>query len=283
MANGQKKRTPAKHADRPKVFRVYLSKPFVVAVSSRASVFQAGLLPGRVWLRSLSALVTSDVSPLVPLAPSMAAPPTDRELVDRARSGDGPAFDEIVRRHHGRIHRLALHMLRDRAEAEDVAQETFIRAYQALGRFDGRSEPYTWIYRIAVNLSLNLLRSRRGQTGRVDVQDPRLEGLLTETRPSALADPAGSAQRKELYLTLCEGIDGLSETLRTTLILVCVDGRSHEEASAILGAPPGTIAWRVHEARRKLKGMLSERGFEVEESESASKPSKPSQEGGGGK
>jgi RNA polymerase sigma-70 factor (ECF subfamily) len=195
------------------------------------------------------------------------APPTDRELVDRARNGDAAAFDDLVRRHHARIHRLALHMLRDRAEAEDVAQETFIRAYQALARFDGRSEPYTWLYRIAVNLSLNLLRSRRGQASRIDVQDPRLDGLLTETRPSALADPPGHAERKELYIALCEGIDGLSESLRTTLILVCIDGRSHEEASGILGAPAGTIAWRVHEARRKLKAMLAERGFEIEDEE----------------
>jgi RNA polymerase sigma-70 factor, ECF subfamily len=194
------------------------------------------------------------------------APPSDRELVDRARGGDAGAFDDLVRRHHARIHRLALQMLRDRAEAEDVAQETFIRAYQALARFDGRSEPYTWIYRIAVNLSLNLLRSRRGQISRVDVQDPRLDGLLAETRPSAKADPPGDAERKELYIALCESIDALSETLRTTLILVCIEGRSHDEASAILGAPPGTIAWRVHEARRKLKAMLGERGFEVDES-----------------
>ena len=193
------------------------------------------------------------------------APPTDRDLVDRARTGDRGAFDELVRRHHGRIHRLALHMLRDRAEAEDVAQETFVRAYQALARFDGRSEPYTWIYRIAVNLSLNVLRARRSSRTGVDVQDPRLDGLLADGHPGV--DPKGNAERKQLYGALCEGLDGLSETLRTTLILVCVDGRSHAEASAILGAPPGTIAWRVHEARRKLKELLAERGFELDEGE----------------
>ena len=139
---------------------------------------------------------------------------TDRDLVDRAKSGDNVAFGQLVRRHQPRIHRLAVHMLRDRAEAEDVTQETFIRAYQALARFD---------------------------------------------------DPRGQASRKEVYFTLCEGIDKLSETLRTTLILVCIDGRSHEDAAQILGAPEGTIAWRVHEARRKLREFLSERGFDLEE------------------
>src|SRR3982751_4735456 len=91
------------------------------------------------------------------------ANPTDRELVDQARSGNSQAFGILVRRHQKRIFRLALHLVRTGAEAEDVTQETFVRAYQALGRFDGRSEPFTWLYRICVNLSLNLIRSRKSQ------------------------------------------------------------------------------------------------------------------------
>lgn len=179
------------------------------------------------------------------------------------------SFGELVRKHQPRIFRLAAHMLRDRSEAEDVAQETFIRAYQALARFDGRSEPYTWFYRIAVNLSLNHIRSRKSaRTVTSDPQgyarnDPRLASFLIEKRPSALADPSGDASRKEMYAILCEAIDSLSDTLRTTLLLVCVDGLSHEEASIVLGAPEGTIAWRVHEARRKLKDYLLERGFDL--------------------
>jgi RNA polymerase sigma-70 factor (ECF subfamily) len=186
---------------------------------------------------------------------------TDRDLVDRARQGDAGAFGELVRRHQQRIHRLAVHMLRDRAEAEDVTQETF---NQALSRFDGRSEPYTWFYRITINLSLNTIRSRKTSRTAGSADDPRIDALLVEKRPSAMADPPGDAQRKEMYGALCEAVDSLSETLRTTLILVCIDGRSHEEASAILGAPEGTIAWRVHEARRKLKAFLNGKGFDPE-------------------
>jgi RNA polymerase sigma-70 factor (ECF subfamily) len=189
--------------------------------------------------------------------------PTDRELVDRAREGEKAAFGELVRRHQQRIHRLAVHMLRDRAEAEDVTQETFIRAFQALARFDGRSEAYTWFYRITINLSLNRIRSRKTSRATHDSDDPRLDGVLTDKKPET-SDPAGSAQRRELYLVLCQGIDQLSETLRTTLILVCIDGRSHEDVSSILGAPEGTIAWRIHEARRKLKEFLNARGFDPE-------------------
>lgn len=188
---------------------------------------------------------------------------TDRELVDRAREGDQDAFGQLVRRHQQRIHRLAVHMLRDRAAAEDVMQETFVRAYRALARFDGRSEPYTWLYRIAVNLSLNTLRSRKAHRTSTSADDPRLEAVVSERK--AQDDPPEDAARRQLYEALSEGIDGLSETLRSTLILVCIDGRSHEEASAILGAPEGTIAWRVHEARRKLKEYMAERGFDPEE------------------
>jgi RNA polymerase sigma-70 factor (ECF subfamily) len=188
---------------------------------------------------------------------------TDRELVDRAREGDEEAFGQLVRRHQQRILRLAAHLLRDRAAAEDVMQETFIRAYRALARFDGRSEPYTWLYRIAVNLSLNALRSRKAHKTSTEADDPRVEALVSEKRSTD--DPPEEAARRQLYEVLAQGIDGLSETLRATLILVCIDGRSHEEASAILGAPEGTIAWRVHEARRKLKEYLVQRGFEPEE------------------
>lgn len=187
----------------------------------------------------------------------------DRELVERAQAGDKVAFGLIVRRHQPRIHRLALHMLRDRAEAEDVTQETFIRAYQAIGRFDGRSEAYTWLYRITVNLSLNRIRARKTSRATHDADDPRLDGLLTDKRPES-ADPLASSERRELYVALCQGIDQLSETLRTTLILVCIDGRSHEDVSAILGAPEGTIAWRIHEARRKLKEFMGTRGYDTE-------------------
>lgn len=196
-----------------------------------------------------------------------ATPPdreTDRALVDRAKDGDARAFGELVRRHQQRIHRLALHMLRDRADADDVMQETFVRAYQALARFDGRSEPYTWLYRIAINLSLNVLRARKPHRRAGDPDDPRLDALMAEKRPSAMADPPGDAARRQLYRAMCEGIDQLSDTLKTTLIVVCIDGRSHEDAAQILGAPEGTIAWRVHEARKKLRSYLQDRGFDPE-------------------
>jgi RNA polymerase sigma-70 factor (ECF subfamily) len=167
----------------------------------------------------------------------------------------------LVRRHQRRIFRVAFHLVRSGAEAEDVTQETFVRAYQAIDRFDGRSEPFTWFYRIAVNLSLNTLRARKVTRDSTPSDDPRLDAFLMETRPSQGRDPATATQQKQLAAALCDGIDALSETLRTTLILVCIDGLAHEDASKVLGCPEGTVAWRVHEARRKLREYLAARGF----------------------
>jgi RNA polymerase sigma-70 factor (ECF subfamily) len=186
---------------------------------------------------------------------------TDRELIERARSGDAEAFATFVRRHQRRIFRLAVHMVRSAVEAEDLTQETFVRAYQAIGRFDGRSEPFTWVYRICVNLSLNAIRARKTRKSGGEPDDPRVESLLAERRPSHGADPAGAAVSRQQAEALYEGIDSLSETLRTTLVLVTVDGMPHDQAAAVLGCPEGTVAWRVHEARRKLKAFLEARGF----------------------
>ncbi len=194
-------------------------------------------------------------------APASGGKTRDRALFDAARAGDRAAFAEIVRRFQPRVYRVACHMLRDRALAEDVTQEVFVRCWRALASFDGRSEPFTWVYRIAVNLSLNTIRSRKNLRKNDPIDDPRFAGVLVETKDSH-RDPQGAAARRQLYEALAEAIDGLSETLRTTLILVAIDGRSHEEAAAILGAPEGTIAWRIHEARKKLRKALLEKGFD---------------------
>jgi RNA polymerase sigma-70 factor (ECF subfamily) len=185
---------------------------------------------------------------------------SDRELVDAAREGDAEAFGVLVRRHQKRIYRLAAHLLRDAAEAEDVTQDTFVRAYGALDRFDGRSAPFTWMYRIAVNLSLNAIRSRKTGRKATTPDDPRIEGLLADKK-SVEADPARLAADRQMAVALAEGVDQLSETLRTTLILVSIDGLSHGEAAEVLGCPEGTIAWRVHEARKKLRAHLERAGY----------------------
>ncbi len=193
---------------------------------------------------------------------AMAPPPDDRELMNRAKSGDRRAFGQLVRKHQKRIYRVALHMLRDPVEAEDVAQDAFVRAFAALARFDGRSQPYTWFYRIAVNLSLNRIRSRKRQRNVTTEDDPRIESFLLDSHPAGA--PERASCERQMAIALCAAIDELSDTLRTTLILVVIDGLSHGDAAEVLGCPEGTVAWRVHEARRKIRASLDARGMSHE-------------------
>jgi RNA polymerase sigma-70 factor, ECF subfamily len=189
---------------------------------------------------------------------------SDQELIDGARNGDAEAFGVLVQRYQKRIFRLAVHMVHDEAEAEDVTQETFVRAYQGLDRFQGNSQPYTWLYRIAVNLSLNIIRARKPRQHTTEGSDPRIENWVAARAQMTGSDPASASEQKQLATALCEGIDDLSDSLRTTLVLVCLEGIRHDEAAQILGCPEGTIAWRVHEARRKLREFLVQRGFGTE-------------------
>jgi RNA polymerase sigma-70 factor, ECF subfamily len=181
----------------------------------------------------------------------------DDRLMLEAQRGDVEAFGVLVRRYQQRIHRVSLHMLRDVAEAEDVTQDTFVRAYRALACFDGRSQAFTWLCRIAINLSLNALRARKNRRT-TSSEEPEAE--LDAAKPAA-DEPDREASERQLARILYEGMDRLSETLRTTLILVTIDGLSHAEAGDILGCPEGTVAWRVFEARRKLREFLNERGY----------------------
>lgn len=185
---------------------------------------------------------------------------SDHELIEQARTGNRHAFGVFVRRHQKRIFRLAVHMLRDTSDAEDVVQETFVRAWQALARFEGNSQPFTWLYRIAVNLSLNIIRTRKPRQQAADGDDPRVEAWLASKAPSG-SDPSVAMEQKQVAAALRDGIDQLSETLRTTLILVCVEGLPHDNVAEILGCPEGTVAWRVHEARRKLREHMDGLGF----------------------
>lgn len=206
-------------------------------------------------------------------APQRMPQRTDRELVEAAQRGDTEAFGSFVGRHQKRVFRVAFHMLRDAAEAEDIAQEAFVRAYRAIQRFDNESEPFTWLYRITVNLSLNAIRARKVRRAGPTLDDPRIEGALVESRVT-IGKPAELTADRQAAEILALGLDSLSETLRTTLILVTLDGLSHLEAAEVLGCPEGTIAWRIHEARKKLQHFLEKHGH-TRDSNNTSGNSKP--------
>ena len=176
---------------------------------------------------------------------------TDR-LVRRAQAGDRAAFDDLVRRYRARIYALSLHLTGSRSEADDITQDVFTRAYQQLHTFAGRSEFFTWLYRIAVNRSLNARRdtARRRTSG---LDDPRVQAAVAV---DAYGDPRRAAELRQTYARLVAALDRLSPTLRSTVVLVSLQGLSHDEAAAVLGCPAGTVAWRIHEARNQLRASL---------------------------
>ena len=170
-------------------------------------------------------------------------------LVQAARAREPGAFDALVRRYRPRVFALALHMTGSVSDADDVVQEAFLRAYQQITAFEGRSQFFTWLYRIALNQALALERSRKRSRVLCGVSDDRIEAALTV---DAADDPRSILELRESYSLLLRALDSLSPVLRTTVVLIALQGLSYREAAVVLGTEEGTIAWRVHEARRRL-------------------------------
>ncbi len=174
-------------------------------------------------------------------------------LVDRAKAGDQHAFSELVRRYRRRILALALHLTGNESDAEDITQEVFLKAYRALGSFEGRSQFFTWIYRMAVNRSLNAKRDRsRRRESTLD--DPRIRRAVAV---DACGDPARAAELRQTYRRLLTALDRLPAKMRTSVVLVILQGFNHAEVAVIQKCSPGTVAWRIHEARKRLRKSLA--------------------------
>jgi len=168
----------------------------------------------------------------------------EQQLVEGARAGDDAAFRALVESHEGRVQACARYLLGDPREAEDIAQDVFFRAHRALDRFDGRARFGTWLHRIAVNSCLQALRRRKARRA---------------PAPTAGVDP-GRADAVDLRRRLVAALGTLSPSLRVAVVLVLVEGFTHGEAAEILGCAEGTVAWRVHEARRRLQRLLGGEG-----------------------
>ncbi len=175
------------------------------------------------------------------------------ELVARAKAGDTAAFDELVRKYRPRVYSLALTLTGQASDADDITQDAFLKAYHKLAEFEGRSEFFTWIYRITLHRALNAKRDRtRRRT--VPLDDPR---LLAAVAVDSHGDPERATQLRERYRALLEAFDQLSSLLQTTVVLTTLQGLSYKEAAVVLETTEGTIAWRIHEARRKMRGYLN--------------------------
>jgi len=178
---------------------------------------------------------------------------TATALVAAAKAGDRRAFEALVLRYRKRIFALALHISGSSSEADDITQEVFLKAYRALGDFEGRSQFFTWVYRMTVNRSLNARRdrARRSEDG---LEDPRVELAIAV---DARSNPGRAAELRQTYGRLLRALDSLPADMRTTVILVSLQGMSHGEVAIVQNVSEGTIAWRMHEARRRLNEAMA--------------------------
>ncbi|KQU74875.1 RNA polymerase subunit sigma [Rhizobacter sp. Root16D2] len=198
---------------------------------------------------------------------SMTTPDADAPLIERIKRGDVKAFEMLVVKYQRRIERLIGRMVRDTDLVQDIAQETFIRAYRAIPQFRGESAFYTWLYRIAVNAAKKALvemkrdpivtESARASRDEDD-ETSRVENELTngETPEALLAS-------KEIAATVNASIDALSEDLRQAITLREIEGLSYEEIAEVMNCPIGTVRSRIFRAREaialKLRPLLDTR------------------------
>lgn len=176
----------------------------------------------------------------------------DLELVKRVQSGDKTAFDVLVRKYQHRIGAVIGRFVHDYAESQDIAQETFIRAYRALNSFRGDAQFYTWLYRIAVNTAKNHLVSmkRRPPTSDVDADDAEhFEGAY---RMHDSDTPEHELLREEIARTVSEVVAALPEELRQAITLREMEGLSYEEISETMDCPIGTVRSRIFRAREAI-------------------------------
>jgi RNA polymerase sigma factor (sigma-70 family) len=181
------------------------------------------------------------------------------ELVQRARDGDLTAYDELVKRYQERIYATIYHMTSNHEDANDLAQDSFIKAYSALKSFKGGSSFYTWLYRIAVNKTINFLKQRKNKyhlsLNDLDFNaenDPDLVALISHKTPQR------EAGLSELQKKLNEALLKLSESHRMVVVLHDVQGQSHEDIAEIMGCNIGTVRSRLFYARQQLQGYLAE-------------------------
>jgi RNA polymerase sigma-70 factor (ECF subfamily) len=179
-------------------------------------------------------------------------------VVAQARLGDARAFNELLRRYEGKIFRLALHITQNREDAEDVLQETFLKAYEHLDQFQGQSKFYTWIVRIAVNQALMKLRKRKSDRS-VSLDDTIDTGEDTVAREIAAWDenPEERYSREEMNRILGSAIDGLTPIYRTVFVLRDVDGLSTEETAEALDLSVPAVKSRLLRARLQLRDKLT--------------------------
>lgn len=181
----------------------------------------------------------------------------DKELVLRVQQGDKSAYDLLVIKYQHRIIQLVNRYVKDPSEAQDVAQEAFIKAYRALGNFRGDSAFYTWLYRIAINTAKNYLvsRSRRYSDYQIDIQDA--EQVENAPQLKAMETPEHLLLNDEIVTVIKAAIEKLPEEMKIAIMLREFEGMSYEEIAQTMECPVGTVRSRIFRAREAIDEKLS--------------------------
>ena len=180
----------------------------------------------------------------------------DQALVEQVQRGEKQAFDVLVLKYQNKIIQLVNRYVHDSDEARDVAQEAFIKAYRAIGRFRGDSAFYTWLYRIAINTAKNYLVASGRRPPRSDIDAQDAEQYEGATGLKEYATPERLLLKDEIQETIAAAIDDLPEDLRTAITLRELEGLSYEEIAQTMDCPIGTVRSRIFRARDAIDTRL---------------------------
>jgi len=188
----------------------------------------------------------------------------DRVLVERARGGELDAYRQLVEKYQSRAHSIALGVIGNKEDAEDIVQDAFLKAYRNLSSFRGQSSFYTWFYRIVFNLAIDLSRKRyrRSETSLGD--DGTLDALNLHSAEDTgnllghVPTPDQVLHRQNIAVNIRRALDGLSSEHRAVIVLREVEGLSYSEISEVVGCSKGTVMSRLHHARKRLQRALAD-------------------------
>ena len=195
-------------------------------------------------------------APQDPVAEGGSAGGLDLELVRRVQAGDSAAFDVLVRKYQSRIVALVGRYVQDWSEAQDVAQDAFIRAYRAIGNFRGDAQFYTWLHRIAINTAKNHLVAHNRRPPGEDIDAADAEQFESGARLRDTDTPERELMRQELERTVMKAVNALPEELRMAITLREVEGLSYDEIAAKMNSPIGTVRSRIFRARDAIDAEL---------------------------
>ena len=180
----------------------------------------------------------------------------DQLLVEQVQKGDTKAFDLLINKYQHRIVSLVARYVSDQSEAQDVAQEAFIKAYRAIDRFRGDSAFYTWLYRIAINTAKNWLVARKRRPPASDIDAADAEQYDMESRLKEQGTPENEMMREEIKRTVFDTIAELPDDLRTAIMLREMEGMSYEDIALTMDCPIGTVRSRIFRAREAIDEKL---------------------------